>query len=66
MTVKSIRPSKTRIEKRRWKCECITLHSYPAYVTADSWHVVMHICKCGLEHLNEPLLAPELEKKKSR
>jgi hypothetical protein len=45
------------------RCRCLTLHSYPAYVTADSWHLVIHVCHCGREHLNE--LVP-LPLKKSR
>src|SRR3712207_3732321 len=36
-------------------CRCVTLHTYPAYVTADSWHVVVHVCECGREHFSEPI-----------
>jgi hypothetical protein len=40
-------------------CECVTLHSYAAYVTADSWDVVVHVCRCGREHVRESLLPPK-------
>ena len=36
-------------------CRCITLHTYPAFVTAEAWHVAIHICHCGREHVEEAI-----------
>lgn len=45
---KSRKPGKTR------KCVCVVLHTYDAYVTADSWNVSVHSCVvCGIEHFQE-------------
>ena len=46
-------------------CRCVTLHTYPAAISTDSWDMVMHICHCGREHFMEPV--PEIvPKKKAR
>jgi hypothetical protein len=46
-------------ESNRYRCKCVSLHTYSAYVFASSWDVFLHVCQCGREHVNESLL-PEV------
>jgi hypothetical protein len=55
-------PKSTRSAARKFDCKCVTLNAYPAFVTADSWDVMIHICECGREHINESLIPPKASK----
>jgi hypothetical protein len=57
-------PKSTSSSRKRIDCQCVTLHAYPAYVTADSWDVMIHVCHCGREHVRESLIPPEASKPK--
>jgi hypothetical protein len=56
---------RTPSARRKIVCKCVTLHAYPAYVTADSWDVMIHVCHCGREHINESLIPPEVPQRGS-
>lgn len=47
-------------------CRCISLHTYPALVTLDGWHLVTHICHCGRVHFEEELPAVPVPRKAAR
>lgn len=57
---------KARKKSSGLRCRCITLHTYPAFVYHDSWDVMIHICKCGREHINESLIPPPEPRKQKR